>query len=153
MTEINSDVANFIVKTIENKLLISYDKDIIIDPCASSNNLISSIGGIISRSLHFNKTQTYDNVEKLDFLTLDFDKYNKTFLSGLWFDDIHVISIPDEEFIIEYIEVCSKFAQSISFVLPKKIFIFPDNYKLIYKTDLPLLGPNYMFQIWIKTDF
>jgi hypothetical protein len=139
------------INQIKKHLLISYDKDLIIDPHAGNDTFMDGIQTLARLSLFYNKNPLHENVMPLDFLQLDFDKYNKTFLSGLWFDDVHIISQPPKEQAEQFIEAACKFAQSISLIIPKKAqTAFPINYQRMFSQDLPEKGM--VFQIWLKAD-
>ena len=138
---------------IKTHLLISYDKDLIIDPHATGNAaFMTGTQALAKMVLFYNKKPTIECVKELDFLRLDFDRFNKTFLSGLWFDDVHVISQPPPEEAEQFIEAACKFAQSVSFIMPKKAqYAFPDNYQRLFSQDLP--EKRMVFQIWLKADY
>ena len=137
---------------IKEKLLISYDKDLIIDFTAKHGSFIDQIDKLVKLSLMYDKDPIHPDVKQLDFHKLNFDKYNKTFLSGLWFDDIHVIGCPPNDEVEESIDIACNFAHSISFILPKNKtpYSFPPSYKCLFDTDL---NSSSIFQIWIKADY
>ena len=88
----------------------------------------------------------------LDFLNINFERYDKTFLSGLWYDDIHIISQPPLDKVEEFIDAACKFAQSVSFIMPKKAQgAFPQHFQRLFTQDLPEKGM--VFQIWMKAHF
>ena len=137
---------------IKKHLHISFDTDLIIDPHANHLAFMDDISSLAKKVLYYNKNPVYDNVMPLDFLQLDFARYDKTFLSCLWYDDVHVISQPPPELAEEFIEAVCKFAQSVSFVMPKKAqCAFPTNYQRLFSIDLPEKGM--VFQIWLKADY
>ncbi len=140
-----------IIKHIKDHLHISYDTDLIIDPNASHQSFIDGIQMLGKLALFYNKSPIQENVMPLDFLRLDFDRHDKTFLSGLWYDDIHVIShLPPEE-AEEFIVAACKFAQSVSLIMPKKAqYAFQLNYQRLFSVDLP--EKDMVFQIWMKAD-
>jgi hypothetical protein len=140
------------IKHIKDHLHISYDKDLIIDPHAHNEAFMDGIQTLAKMALFYNKSPIHENVMPLDFLNVDFDKFNKTFLSGLWFDDVHIISQPQPEQAEEFIIAACKFAQSISMVLPKKAqYAFPASYQRLFSAQLH--DKNMVFQIWIKADY
>jgi len=137
---------------IKSHLHICYDKDLIIDPHATQPAFMEGIQSLAKMVLFYNKKPTLTRVNELDFLQLDFDKFNKTFLSGLWFDDVHIISQPPPEEAEQFILIACKFAESVSMVLPKKAqYAFPTNYQRLFSKDLPQKGM--VFQIWLKADY
>ena len=139
------------VKYVKDNLHISYDKDLVIDFTAKNGLFIDLVTQLSKMSLMYDKNPSHPDVKKIDFLGLDFDKFNKTFLSGLWFDDIHVIGVPLPDEIEESIDTACKFAYSVSFILPKKKvpYIFPLSYQCIFNTNL---NSSTIFQVWIKSD-
>ena len=140
------------IKHIKDHLHISYDKDLIIDFNANNEAFIDGIQTLAKMALFYNKSPIHENVMPLDFLNLDFDKFNKTFLSGLWFDDVHIICQPPPEEAEEFIKAACKFAESVSFIIPKKAqYAFPSNYQRLFTEDIR--GTNLVFQIWLKADF
>jgi len=141
-----------IIKHVKDNLHISYNKDLIIDPHAYDTAFMDGVQELTKMVLFYNKSPIHENVMPLDFLNLDFDKFNKTFLSGLWFDDVHVISQPPPEQAEEFIEATCKFAQSVSFIIPKKAqYAFPTSYQRLFTEDIR--GTNLVFQIWLKADY
>ena len=138
---------------IKTHLHICYDKDLIIDPYAREPAFMTGIESLAKMVLFYNKKPTLPHVNELDFLQLDFDRYNKTFLSGLWFNDVHVVSQPPPEQAEQFIQVACSFAESISLVLPKKAEqVFPPNYRQLFSKDLPEKD-DMAFQIWLKADY
>jgi len=141
-----------IIKHIKDHIHISYDKDLIIDFNANNEAFMDGIQTLAKMVLFYNKSPIHENVMPLDFLNLDFDKFNKTFLSGLWFDDIHIISQPPPEEAEEFIKAACKFAQSVSMIIPRKAqYAFSTNYQRLFTEDIR--GTNLVFQIWLKADF
>lgn len=141
-----------IIKHIKDHLMISYEKDLIIDPNAAGDNaFIDGIQTLAKMALFYHKSPVHSDVLPLDFLNIDFDRYEKTFLSGLWYDDVHMISYPPPEQAEEFIKAACRFAQSISFIIPKKAqYAFSTNYQRLFSLDLAEKG--LVFQIWLKAD-
>lgn len=138
---------------IKSHLHISYDKDLIIDPCATQPAFMEGVQSLAKMVLFYNKNPTLPRVNELDFLQLDFDRYNKTFLSGLWFNDVHIMSQPPPEQAEQFIQVACSFAESVSLVLPKKAqHMFPPSYRQLFSKDLPEKD-DMAFQIWLKADY
>ena len=141
-----------LIMYIKTHIHICYYKDLIIDPHATQPAFMKAIESLAKMVLFYNKTPTLSRVNELDFLQLDFDKFNKTFLSGLWFDDVHIVSQPPPEQAEQFIQVACKFAESVSMVLPKKAqYAFPPTYQRLFSKDLPEKGM--VFQIWMKADY
>ena len=140
------------IKHIKDHLHISYDKDLIIDPNAINPTFMDGIQTLSKLTLFYNKSPIHENVMPLDFLQIDFDRYDKTFLSGLWYDDVHLVSYPPPELAEQYIKAACSFAQSISFIIPKKAqYAFSTNYQKLFSVDLAEKG--LVFQIWLKADY
>jgi hypothetical protein len=141
-----------IIKQIKDHLMISYDKDLIIDPNAVDESFMEGVQSLAKMALFYHKSPVHDNVLPLDFLQIDFDRYDKTFLAGLWYDDVHVISEPPPKQAEEFIIAACKFAQSVSVIIPKQAqYAFPTNYQRLFTHDLP--NKNTVFQIWLKADY
>ena len=141
-----------IIKHVKDHIHISYDKDLIIDPHANDDFFMDGIQTLSKMALFYNKSPIHENVMPLDFLNLDFDKFNKTFLSGLWFDDVHIICEPPPEQAEEFIQAACKFAQSVSMIIPKKAqYAFSTSYQQLFTKNLPEKG--LVFQIWMKADY
>jgi len=139
------------IKHVKDHLMISYEKDLIIDPNANEDVFIDGIRSLAKIALFYNKSPVHSDVLPLDFLQLDFDRYDKTFLSGLWYDDVHLISQPPPEQVEQFIAAACKFAQSVSFIMPAKAhYVFPANYRRLFSVDL---AHSLVFQIWLKADY
>lgn len=146
------DYAEKCMNYMKTNLHISYYTDLIIDFTAKNGLFIEHVDYLSKMSLMYDKTPLHPEVKQLDFFNLDFDKYNKTFLSGLWFDDIHVIGCPLPDEVNYCIDTACKFAYSVSFILPKQKepYIFPAAYKCLFQSDL---DASTIFQIWMKADY
>ena len=147
------------IKCIKNKLYISYDLDLIIDPCAQNGEFVEGLSTLARNTLFYDKAPNNPHIKQADFLTIDFLRFDKTFLAGLWYDDIHVIGCSPANQIYDFIEACCKFGQSVSFLLPygplhlpKKDYkvYFPPNFQLLHEEKINNIP--YVFQIWLKTD-
>jgi hypothetical protein len=132
-----------IITYINNVLHIVYDKDIIIDPCASNDDLISMIDTLAQFTFHYDMNK---KVNSLDFLSLDFQQFDKTVLAGLWYDKVHIISRPQPEMIGQFLKKCSEFADTISFILPKD-YLSPilSNYHLLLSIEL---DEEWILKVW-----
>jgi len=147
------------IKCIKDKLYISYDLDLIIDPCAQNGEFVEGLQTLARNTLFYDKAPNNPHIRPVDILTIDFVRFDKTFLAGLWYDDIHVVGCPPANHIGEFIKACCKFGQSVSFILPygplhlpKKDYkvYFPSNFQLLHEEKFDNIP--YVFQIWIKTD-
>jgi len=144
------DIIAQCIKCINNKLYISYDLDLIIDPCAQNGEFVEGLQTLARNTLFYDKAPNNPHIRQADFLTIDFARFDKTFLAGLWYDDIHVIGCPPLDQIGDFIKACCKFGQSVSFILPqtKCIDCFPSNFQLLHAENFDNIP--YVFQIWIK---
>ena len=141
------------IKHIKDHLHISYDRDLIIDFHAGNEAFMDGIQSLAKLNLFYNKSPVHENVMPLDFLHIDFERHDKTFLSGLWYDDVHIICYPPPEQAEQFIKAACRFAQSVSFVMPQKAqFAFPLNYQRLFTTNLAGMGKDMVFQIWLKAD-
>ena len=149
------DIIAQCIKCIKNKLYISYDLDLIIDPCAQNGEFVESLQTLARNTLFYDKAPNnwHPHIKQADFLTIDFARFDKTFLAGLWYDDIHVIGCPQVDQIGDFIKACCKFGQSVSFILPqnKCIDCFPSNFQLLHEEKFDNIP--YVFQIWIKKGY
>lgn len=151
----NELCASQCIKYIKDNLYISRDLDIVIDFTAKDGYFINGIETLVNKFLLYDEsTPIHPDVRQLDFYSLDFDKFNKTFLSNLWFNDIHVIGFPPKDKIELFFKTACKFAQSISCIIPENIeYEFPSSYRCLLNKPLTTYLPNYKIQIWMKTDY
>ena len=151
-TIINDTMINNAINYINKTLQISFEKDIIIDPCAGKGELINGIDFLARSTFHYdtysNNIQSNKKIMPLDFLSIDFQQFDKTVLAGLWYDNVHIISCPPIETVGEYLKKCSEFADTISFILPKNYLspILSKHYLLLSAE----LDETYMLKIWKK---
>lgn len=135
--------------------------DLIIEPSAGNGVFIPFIKEITDNYKFCDLEPDNKEIEKCDFLKIDYEtlkKNNKV---------IHIIGNPpfgrQSSMAIKFIKTCCKFANSISFILPKSFKKdslrkhFKDNFHLICEVDLPkksFLVNNVeydvpcVFQIW-----
>ena len=148
-----SETQDCMIKNIKEHLMISFEKDLIIDPNANDASLMDAILTLTKMALFYNKYPIDDNVMPLDFLNLDFDRFNKTILAGFWFDVVHIISRPPPEQAVQFIKAACKFAESVSYIMPKQAqYAFPLSYQCLFSMDLPE-EKDMVFQIWLKADY
>ena len=144
---------------------IKLDKlDLIIEPSAGNGAFIPGIKKITNQCKFFDIEPQHEDILCIDFLTCDHTLLDKT--------RIHILGNPpfgrQSSLAKKFIKKSAKFANSISFILPKSfkkqsnIATFPLNFHLIFQTDLPaksFLIDNKdhdvpcIFQIWIKRDY
>jgi len=122
------------IKTIID---VSYEKDIIIDPCAGKGDLLEPINTLSRYNFHYDINPTKARVKALDFSKVDYERFDKTILAGLWYDKVHAISYPSENDALSYIQKCEEFANTISFLIPKKYSsIVLVNYHHLFTADI-----------------
>ena len=147
------------IKHIKQYLYIA-KTDLIIDPCAGCMNFVNAIQHLSATSLFYSSDTAIENhhsIQLLDFLKVDFNQFDKTNLSGLWYDYVHIIGSPADHLAPAFIKKCCEFADSISFILPFGLDdYFSEEYKLVFSIELPELSRSShikdrkVFQIWTK---
>lgn len=127
--------------------------DICIDPCAGNGDFIDGIKSLPIISLFFDANKPiHPSIQQHDFLSVDFNKFDKTILAGLWYDKIHIIGCPPDNTAEQLIQKMCEFAYSISFIIPQGLdHAFSPQYKLLFSKEIPTM-PNQndkkVFQIW-----
>ena len=154
MTTVSHDDSEQCMKYIKDNLYICYERDLIIDPCACAHNeaFINGIDPLAHLTIFYNaQPNALAKIKPLDFLNLDYEKYDKTILAGLWYNDVHIISAPPISEAATLITACCKFAKSISIIVPNDELnhLFSPAYRLSFSAKLadPIIS---LFQIWIK---
>ena len=139
------------IKTIKEQLHLSYETDLFIDFTAKDGLFNEGVERHLVKNALF-----YDSTNgNYDFLSPDFDffQFDTTYLSGLWYDDVHVIGCPPYDLAEQCIEVACKFAQSVSFIIPKAAqYAFPETHRLLFSADLIGSNEQLVFQIWLAAD-
>ena len=159
--EIVSTVCEYIIKEIN----IDKENDLIIEPSAGNGSFIQNIKKLSDNYKFYDLKPENSDIIEQDFLTLNnnnlITKYKK----------IHIIGNPpfgrQSSLAFKFIKHCAKFANTISFILPKSFKKnsmkdkVPLNFHLKYEIDLPenaffLNNEEYnvpcVFQIWVKSD-
>lgn len=155
------EVVNYCYELLK-KLKIVDKNDLVIEPSAGNGSFIPFIKKLTNNYLFFDIEPENKEIIKQDFL-----KYNYKILK----DKVHIIGNPpfgrQSSLAIKFINKCCKFADSISFILPKSFkktslkSKFPLNYHLILEKDIQnnafLINTKEhnvpcVFQIWIKKD-
>jgi hypothetical protein len=172
------DVANNCANFIKNNIpsIINFNKDIIIEPSAGNGAFIKGIENLARMSIFFDQNPQDKRICERNYLTFDFERMDRTDLSGLWYDDVHVVGCPPfgeapaYDMAVEFIKISCTYAKSISFILPQGLdYTFPAEYYCVFKTDLPPNSFNKIvpaagaedkkvidydiaatFQIWVK---
>lgn len=139
------------------------ENDLIIEPSAGNGSFIKIIKELTKNYKFYDLIPENKEIIKQDFLLLNYDKFIKSYRK------IHIIGNPpfgrQSSLAIQFIKKCCKFADTISFILPKsfkkdsnksKFDIF---FHLIFEKDLPKNSFNVnnndcdvpcVFQIWKK---
>ena len=140
------------INYITTSLHISNEKEIIINPCAGGGELIRPIEDLTRFTFNYDtKHRPYNNnndpeITELDFLTVNYHKFDRTYLSGLWYDKVHIISCPPEATVFSFLRKCSEFADSIAFILPTAFpYTYVPDYTLILSAEL---NTNYCLKVW-----
>jgi len=149
-------IAEYCIKTIKETLYISYEKDLLLDPCAENGGtlFLGQTESLARLSLFCDPKPLRAEIKEADLLSIDFNYFDKTTLAGLWYNAIHVISFPPPHLIEKFIDATCKFAQSVSFLSTEnpKPNICPPNFFLIHQEKIILNKTSYYFHIWIKAD-
>lgn len=151
------------MKLVEEKIEIG-PNDLCIEPCAGSGAFNERIKSLFENYLFYDIEPEHNEIIKIDFFDLNLEE-----IVGQGFEKIHAIGNPpfgrQSSLAIKFIKKCSKYCDSISFILPKSFKkesmrrYFPLNFHLISETDLPeysfeINGEEYdvpcIFQIWLK---
>jgi len=150
------------------KVYVVIDKtDLIIEPSAGNGSFIESIKTLSNNYRFYDLEPEHEEIIKQDFLEFQIDNINKL-KQGIDYKNIHIIGNPpfgrQASTAIKFIKHCCKFANSISFILPKSfkkesmMRKFSNRFRLIYSKDLPenafLINQiechvPCVFQIWI----
>ena len=152
--------ANKCIENINNKLQINKE-DLIIEPSAGNGAFISSIKEITNNYLFYDITPENSEILKQDYLLLDLQQFTGK--------KIHIIGNPpfgrQSSTAIKFIKQSVKYANSISFILPKSFkkdsmkSKFPLDFHLIFEEDVPInsflvnekeYNVPCVFQIWEK---
>ena len=156
----SASTVDLCMKLFHAKVLPDSD-DLIIEPSAGNGAFINAIKQITSNYRFYDIHPDHESIITQDFLSL------KPLYSDLGFNKIHVLGNPPFghrcSIAIKFIKQAAKFADSISFILPrsfKKAYYqksVPLNFHLILEVDLPMNsflvnGEPYdvpcVFQIW-----
>jgi len=157
------DIVNTCMNFIKETININ-DNDICIEPSAGNGSFIPSIKNT------FNNYKFYDlKPENNDIIEQDYLEYDYSSLST--YNKIHIVGNPpfgrQSNIAVKFIKYSCKFANSISFILPKSFKKdsyknkIPLNFHLVKEYDLPynsFMVDNIpydvpcVFQIWIKKD-
>jgi len=157
----NTDIVNICLKLFSDNIKIDVN-DLVIEPSAGNGAFSVPLSKLYKNITSYDILPENDIIIKQDYLKLETPKCD---------GKIHVIGNPpfgrQSTMAKQFITKSSKFAHSISFVLPKSfkkdsfIKVFPLKYHMIICEDLPqnsfnIDGKIYdvpcVFQIWIKKD-
>ena len=155
----SDDTVNLCIKYINENLQIG-ENDLIIEPSAGNGSFIDGIKTISHNCKFYDLVPEHAEVVEQDFLKLDTPDH---------FKHAHVIGNPpfgrQSSTAIKFIKKSCRFAESISFILPKSFKKesmrnkFHKNFHLIFEIDLPensfienggVIDVPCLFQIWRK---
>jgi hypothetical protein len=164
--ELNPKDISKIMYYISNEIEISYENDISINPCAGKGEFVDALETLTKFNFHYENFDENDDdkthfkhprITSLNFLDLDYSKYDKTILSGLWYNKVHIISHPPEAKANLFIEACSQFANTMSFILPisdtiaDTIAAYPFDFIKKYKLHFEeRINEHFVLKIWKK---
>jgi len=149
---------------IQKFINIGKTTDIIIEPSAGNGAFIESINSLCDKTYFYDLKPDNVNITQQDFLKIDYTIFNNS--------SVHIIGNPpfgrQSSMAIKFIKFSAKFANSISFILPKSFKKaslkkkFPLQFHCVYESDLPensflINNSEYnvpcVFQIWEKKDY
>lgn len=160
------NVVDMCVDSMKTHLDIDKKKDLCIEPSAGNGSFIQKIKSTFKNNTFYDIEPENSNIIKMDYLDFDYDrdihkKYRK----------VHVVGNPpfgrQSTLAIKFIKTTAKYADSISFILPKSFKKdsmkkhYPLNFHLKHEIDLPsnsFIVDNTshdvpcVFQIWEKMD-
>jgi predicted RNA methylase len=158
-------VVDLCVNYVRSNGFIDMKNDIIIEPSAGNGAFIAGIRGLASRVLFLDLLPENEQITQQDYLELDV----RGLMEASRGNRIHVIGNPpfgrQSSLAIKFIKKSCRFADSVSFILPKSFKkdrlqkAFPLHFHLILQKDLPknsfiVSGVEYdvpcVFQIWVK---
>jgi predicted RNA methylase len=165
----NQDAVNLCIENIK-KYVIPNDLDVIIEPSAGNGAFIAGIKSLTYNQIFYDIEPENEEIIKQDFLMLDIRAI------GLYGTEnkIHIVGNPpfgrQSSLAKKFIKKSCEFADSISFILPKKSFKqnskllkkFPLNFHCVFEIDLPYNSFNIdgipynipcIFQIWMKRSY
>lgn len=162
----NSQVVQTCINYIQSNIKIAQD-DILVEPSAGNGAFIPEMKKMSDVCFFYDIEPEHPEIIKLDFLTLNLNVINEF----MGFRKIHIIGNPpfgrQSSSAIAFIKHSAKYADTISFILPKSFKkdsmqrAFPRNFHLIFETDLLenafIVDRNAynvpcIFQIWKKSD-
>lgn len=136
---IQSIVSN-VVEMAKNYLNINKLNDMIIEPSAGNGSFLSSLKDICNNCIFLDILPEHPDIEKQDYLQFKVP-------NNLHGGKIHIVGNPpfgrQSSLAIKFIKHSAKFADSISFILPKSFKKesmsrhFPINFHLILEFDIP----------------
>lgn len=135
-----TNIANECISLVKQYIKSISINDLIIEPSAGNGSFIPNIKLLSNCYKFYDLEPDHPEIIKQDFLEFDYSRIKKEYKS------IHIIGNPpfgrQASLAIKFIKQCCKFANSISFILPKSFkknsmkTHFTSNYHLIYEIDL-----------------
>ena len=163
----NPEYAQSCVTKLTENVKINKQTDLVIEPSAGDGAFISSLESICDNRIYLDIHPENDKVSKVDYL----DEFDETALDLNENDKVHVVGNPpfgkQSSLAIKFIKKSAKYADTISFILPKSfkkqsmIRHFPLNFHLVFQEDVP--GDSFLvnskphnvpcvYQIWEKRE-
>jgi len=158
----NNSIVDLCYNSIKKHTNINIDDDIVIEPSAGNGAFIDKIKLLCNNYKFYDILPDNNVIVKQDYLNLDVNQFKN-------FSNKHIIGNPpfgrQSTFAIKFIKKSCKFADTISFILPKSFKKdslkkhFPLNFHLIHEQNLPENSFNVngeihnvpcIFQIWLK---
>lgn len=163
----NPEYAQSCITKFTENVKINKQTDLVIEPSAGDGAFISSLESICDNRIYLDIHPENDKVSKVDYL----DEFDETALDLNENDKVHVVGNPpfgkQSSLAIKFIKKSAKYADTISFILPKSfkkqsmIRHFPLNFHLVFQEDVP--GDSFLvngkphnvpcvYQIWEKRE-
>lgn len=175
----NDKTVKYVINEIKKHITISKKDDLIIEPSAGNGAFIKEIKTLSNNCLFYDIEPENDEIIKQDYLTLDINSINESnninannANNNANNKKIHLVGNPpfgrQSSLAIKFIKHSAKYADTISFILPKSFKKdsmkkhYPLNFHLIYEYDILdnsfiINGEMYnvpcVFQIWVKRDY
>ena len=163
----NPEYAQSCITKFTENVKINKQTDLVIEPSAGDGAFIPSLESICDNRIYLDIHPENDKVSKVDYL----EEFDETALDLNENDKVHVVGNPpfgkQSSLAIKFIKKSAKYADTISFILPKSfkkesmIRHFPLNFHLVFQEDVPLdsflvNGKQHdvpcVYQIWEKRE-
>ena len=165
------DIATLCIDHLQKHIIIDKNRDIVIEPSAGNGSFIQDLSDICNDTYFYDLYPNHTGITKQDYLELSTSDITKKALIKDENCKIHVVGNPpfgrQSSLALKFIKKSCKFADTISFILPKSFKkasrhkAFNMRFHLVLDVELPLnsflLDNNdysvpCIFQIWEKKD-